>query len=100
MGLEKGDDREQVCRGRRGAEGAWCYSLTGRRRYCLLYYFLVPYTITCCFTTSIQVLHELFILIFGGNSKKVSRPQLRVNYFVDLAALELRHVVTGLQFMY
>jgi hypothetical protein len=76
------------------------HSVTGRRRYCLLYYFLVPDRITCCFTTSIRVLHELLILIFGGNSKKVYRPQLRVNYFMDLTALELRHVVTGLQSMY
>jgi hypothetical protein len=53
-----------------------------------------------CFTTSIQVLHELLILRFGGNSKKVYRPQLRVNCFMDLAALELRHVATGLQSMY
>jgi hypothetical protein len=43
---------------------------------------------------------NFFILIFGGNSKKVYRPQLRVNCFMDLAALELRHVATGLQSMY
>jgi hypothetical protein len=43
---------------------------------------------------------NFFILIFGGNSKKVYRPQLRVNYFMDLATLEFRHVVTSLQSMY
>jgi len=37
MGLEKGDDREQVCRGRRGAEGAWCY-----RKEAILLALLLP----------------------------------------------------------
>jgi hypothetical protein len=51
MGLENGDDREQVCRGRRGAEGAWCYrkeailltlQLPGARYNNLLLYNLDP----------------------------------------------------------
>jgi hypothetical protein len=37
MGLENGDDREQVCRGRRGAEGAWCY-----RKEAILLALLLP----------------------------------------------------------
>jgi hypothetical protein len=47
------------------------HGVTGRRRYCLLYYFLVPDRITCFFTPSIQVLHELLILMFGEDSKQV-----------------------------